>query len=356
MNYLPETSARILTLVRRARLLSDPGEVIVQVGDRVEPTEIVAHADVYDSFHILPVARRLGVPVNKVSQYLQVKRGDEVRAGQVIARRRGLARRIVRSPATGVVTGSARGRLLIEAKPKSVSLAAFYPGKIVDLIPGFGVVIESHGALIECVWGVGGETYGVLRMMSDSPSGTLREDDLDAACHGAVLLCGAGFEPGVLKHMSALQVRGIISGSLKPEMLSLVRESSVPILVTEGIGAMPMSAPIFRLLLASNGREACVSARMQFRQDVVRPEVFIPLPADEIPSDSFSGSETPIVVGNHVRLLRAPHAGAVGTVVDLPQSARSIATGARVRGAEVKLESSEASVFVPFANLEIIRS
>ena len=78
MIYLPETSAKILTIVRRARLLSVRGEVLAQVGDRVEATEIVAHADVHDSFHILPVARRLGVSVKKMSRYLEVKPGDEV--------------------------------------------------------------------------------------------------------------------------------------------------------------------------------------------------------------------------------------------------------------------------------------
>ena len=356
MDYLPEISAKTLTTVRRARMLPVPGEVFVQIGDHVGPSDIVAHADTSDSFHIIPVARRLGVPVKKVSRYLEVKRGDEVQAGQVIARRRGFARRIVCSPASGVVTRSARGRLLIEARSKSIDLAAYVPGKVTDMIPGIGVVIESQGALIECAWGVGDETYGVLRMMSDSPSGILREDSLDAACHGAVLVCGAGFEPGVLEQASELQVRGIISGSLNPEMLSEVRESAIPIVVTEGIGTTPMSTPMFRLLTANSGREACVSGKTQFRQDVVRPEVFIPLPADTIPSGSLAGPETPVAVGDRVRVLRAPYAGVVGTVVDLPKYARRIATGARVRGAEVKLESSEAPVFVPFANLEIVRS
>jgi len=355
MDYLPENSTMPLTTVRRVHLLPVPGEVLVQVGDRVEPTEVVAHADIYDGFYILPVARRLGVPVAKVSRYLHVELGDEVRSGQTIAKRPGLAGRTVRSPVSGIVTGNAGGRLLIEAKPKSIDLVAYVPGVVTRVIEGYGAEIEAQGALVKGAWGVGGETRGVLRKMAGDPAAILREEDLDAACQGAILIGGAGLEPGVLKQIGELQVRGIVLGSLAPEMLSGVRESPIPIVVTEGIGRVPMSAPLFHLLAANDGREASVSGRMQTRWNVVRPEVFIPLPADTVPTDSRVRAESPVTVGAQVRVLRLPYMGQVGTIVDLPKFARRIATGARVRGAEVKLESADLPVFVPLANLEIMR-
>jgi hypothetical protein len=55
-----------------------------------------------------------------------------------------------------------------------------------------------------------------------------------------------------------------------------------------------------------------------------------------------------------VRLVRAPYVGAVGTVIALPAHPRTIETGARVHGAEVDL-GQEAPVFVPLANLEVLR-
>jgi hypothetical protein len=163
-------------------------------------------------------------------------------------------------------------------------------------------------------------------------------------------------EPGVLTLSNELQVRGIVLGSLAPEMLAEARKSTIPIVITEGIGSAPMSTPLFHLLTANNGREACISGRMREGGNIAQPEVFIPLPVAEVSASSRVNAPTPLAVGMQVRLLRAPYAGAVGTVTDLPEFARRIATGARVRGAEVKLDSVDTLVFVPLSNLEVIRS
>ena len=116
---------------------------------------------------------------------------------------------------------------------------------------------------------------------------------------------------------------------------------------------MPMSAPVFKLLTTNDGREAAISGRVQPRWGVVRPEIIIPLPADSA-SPIHVQPGTPLAVGTRVRVVRAPHMGAVGTIVALPGRARFIETGARVRGAEVDL-GQEKPIFTPLANLEILR-
>jgi len=356
MDYLPETYVVPLMRIRRVRLLPVPGEVSVQVGDRVEPTEVIAHAETYDKLYVLPVTRRLGVQPGQLSKYLSISKGDAVRKGQAITKRRGLAGKALHSPVEGVVKGGAGGRVLIEANPRSIDLIAHIPGVVTRVIENYGVEIEAQGALIEGVWGAGGEALGVIHRASHDRADVLDDDALDASCHGAILIGGAGLEPGVLDLARELQVRGFVLGSLAPEMISEVSESLIPVIVTEGIGTVPMSEPLFRLLTTHHGREASINARSQSRWDIVRPEVFIPLPADTIPVDTQADGAIPLTIGTQVRLLRAPHLGVVGNVTSLPQLPRRIETGARMRGAEVKVDSMETPIFVPLANLEIIRS
>jgi len=88
------------------------------------------------------------------------------------------------------------------------------------------------------------------------------------------------------------------------------------------------------------------------RWGLLRPEVVIPLPAAaRPPREADLGAA--LATGARVRMVRAPYLGAVGQVVAIPDHARTIPTGARVRGAMVDIGQS-APVFVPLANLEIL--
>lgn len=360
MYYPFETQVTPLVNVRRERVLPASGEVLVRVGERVEPTQVVARANLPGDFRILSVARLLGVPASRIGRYMRVNLGDEVRQGQVIAARRGLFARSVKSPIDGVVTASGGGRILIEARPTLFELRAYIHGTVSNVLVGegpprpYGVVIETKGAVVQGVWGAGGESFGVLKCLVKSPDKPLRAKAIDPSCHGTILIGGAGLSDAALERAQELQVRGIVTGGLPPELLPLVEELPLPIVVTEGIGTVPMSVPIFRLLTTNEGREASISGRVRSRWGVVRPEVVIPLPAETLPPAQTQPGAS-LTVGARVRVVRAPYLGAVGTVVALPPYARRIeSTGARVRGAEVNL-GQEAPVFVPLANLEVLR-
>ena len=58
-------------------------------------------------------------------------------------------------------------------------------------------------------------------------------------------------------------------------------------------------------------------------------------------------------VGKTVRMRRAPHAGAIGTLTKLHPGLSSLPSGLRAKAAEVKLENEE-KILVPLVNLEIV--
>ena len=114
-----------------------------------------------------------------------------------------------------------------------------------------------------------------------------------------------------------------------------------------------MSRPMFKLLSSQTGREASISALTRTRWGVQRPEILIPLPADSKPAPP-TPLGTPLSMGVRVRVIRGSLQGATGSVVGISDRAVQTDSGARVHGAEIEIESV-GKMFVPFANLEILR-
>ena len=350
MYYPFETQVAPLINVRRERMLPAPGEVTVRIGERVDPTQVVAQANLPGDFRVLSVAHLLGISDVKIKNYMRVKVGESVRRGQILAKRRS---RVVKSPIAGVLASSGGGRVLVEAPPTPFELRAYIQGSVTNVLQGRGVVIETTGAVIQGVWGAGGESFGVLKKLVKSPDKTLRARDIDPSCHGTIVIGGAGFNAAVLERAQELQVRGIVTGSLPPELVPEVRRSPIPIVITEGIGASPMSEPFFQLLTTNDGREASISGKIKPRWGVVRPEIIIALPAESLTTTQAQPG-MPLTVGARVRAVRAPYFGQVGTVVTLIDHPRHIETDAKVRGAEVDIGQQE-PVFIPLMNLEALR-
>ena len=354
MFYPFETQVTPLTNVRRERLLPAPGKVLVSAGDRVDATQIVARTELPSDFCIVPAARLLKIPASQVRKRLRVDLGDQVQRGQVIAKQRGFLGRAARSPIDGAVTAIGGGRILIEAQPIPVEVSAYVSGVVSNIMPGRGVVIETTGAVVQCVWGTGGESVGVLQSMVDGPDGSLQARSINPSASGTILIGGVGLDRECLERAREIEVHGMVTGGLSPELLSLAEDLPFPILVTEGIGEIPMSQPVFDLLTANEEREVSISGHIEARKGSSRPEVVIPMPAADVPATQAQPG-APLTVGTRVRVVRAPYTGAVGKVTAIPDYAQRIATGARVHCAAIDLEEKEEPIFVPVVNLETLR-
>ncbi|MGC9394139.1 MAG: hypothetical protein ACP5J4_04735 [Anaerolineae bacterium] len=346
--FIPYSIVNPLTTVRLPRRLPRPGEVLVRLGEAVDPARVVAQTVEPADFCIVDVARELKVPVKKVKAYLKVNRGATVAEGDVLASRGGLGGQVCRAPIDGAIMGSGRGRLLLEAEPQTVHVAALVPGLVVEASPTGGVVIEASGAFMQMGWGNGKEAFGVLRVVVRAPRHPIRTKHIDAAAQGAILVGGSHFDEETLEQATEMQVRGIIVGGVPPSMAPLLETVEFPIVSTEGISTAPMSQAFFDLLRSLDGREVSVSGRMRYRWGTERPYVMVPMPAR---GATPINPETPLTVGSRVRVLRGPYTGVSGVVSDIPTSLIQLETGARLPGVQVDLGGKEFAL-VPFVNLE----
>jgi hypothetical protein len=353
--YPPETRVLPLTTIRRERVLPMPGKVLVNPGDRVQPSQPVAQAEVSGEVSVVNVAHLLRVPAAKAYKYLKVKEGADVTMNTVIAAKGLTAAGRVKSPANGFVyrIDKSTGRVLIKVVSRPLELSAYLAGTVATVMAGHGVVVETTGALIQAALGFGGESFGVLQVVSKRASDPMKARTIDVTMHGAIIVGGAWFDETVLEQAIQMKVRGLIAGSMDGGLLEAARTAPFPILLTEGLGHVAMAAPIFRLLKSNTGREVSISAVTRTRWGVQRPEIVIPLPSDSKPEPPAFGM--PLAVGVRVRVLRGPRQGKVGQVTALPDLPQQIETGAKVHCAEVDLGGDDGRTLVPFANLEIFR-
>lgn len=348
-----ETKVETLTRIRRERVLPRPGKILVSVEDQVKATQVVARTDLPGQYSLVPVARQLDVPEAHLDDCWRVGPGDRVQRGDVIAERGGFFGRSVESPSDGTVQAIIRGSMLIESHSVPVEIRSYVPGTVVEVSDNRSVVIEAVGALIQGMWGSGGEGFGILTLLASGPDDTLRPDAIDPSCHGAILVSGVIADEQTIEKAEHIEAGGIVVGALSPQLVSVVEESSFPVVVTDGIGERSMARPIFDLLKANDGVEAAVSGLREPRRSRKRPEVIVPRPDREFRGSAGERGEG-LALGTWVRIVRAPYSTSVGVVVALPKYARPIETGTRVPCAEVDI-GRDNPVTVPLVNLDVLR-
>lgn len=357
MKYYPvETRITPLATIRRERILPARGQVLVHSGEFVGSADVVASCELPGAVRVVDVGRTLRVRPEQADKYVRKAAGDSVQADEVLGAPGGLfgrLRRTCRSPVDGQVIAVRNGLVLIEAAPTAFELCAHLKGQVTNIMPGLGVVIGTVGALIQGAWGTGGEADGVLKVLVDNPQRPLRAHAIDVSCLGTLVVGGRLLDEKALEQAIEAKVRGVIVGSVNADLRPLLHSLPFPVLLTEGFGTLPISEPAFELLHANAGREAMMNAAVQTRWGARRPEVVIPLRAEEKMPPGDTASQ-PLEVGARVRVLRAPHLGAIGEVVDLPIVAQVVESGARLPVAVVDL-GSEQVVKVPLNNLEVIR-
>ena len=371
--YTPGLTVSAHTTITKTRRLPLKGRVLVDQGARVNPDTVVARADLPGIMQTLKVAAALGMDPAEVPSILLVGIGDKVEKAQIVARTKGLwgmFKAEYKSSATGTVEliSPVSGNVGIREAPLPVEIAAYIPGIIAEVMPGEGVVIEARGALVQGIFGVGGERRAPLKKVSATAGAPLTEADITPDLAGKVILGGSNISGAALRKAAEMGVLGIVVGGIVDKDLveylgydigvAITGHENIPLtlVITEGFGTIAMAERTFNLLASLEGREASLSGATQIRAGVIRPEVIIADSPDmpAVPDDVSTGFE--LKAGTPIRIIREPYFGKLATVVSLPPQLVRIGSGAEVRVLEATLNDSGEPVTVPRANVEIVAS
>jgi hypothetical protein len=354
--YLPVARALKQTRIMRERLMPRMGEVLVKRDDRVEPVDIVARVPMPNIIRSYNLAKMFKLSPAQVKKILTKKKGDKFAKREVLARHKPLLgqARAMRAPSDGRIIDEHNGEVLISEAANPLELQANIKGTIANVMPRFGVMIQTAGGLVQGVWGNGKEVYGVCKLLSDNREQSLSAELIDVSCLGAIVTIGGALTAEGLKQAEAQKVGGIVAGSVPAALRQAVLAVSFPVMITEGFGALLMAEPAFELLKTYNTREANLRAVVQTRWGATRPELVIPLTSRE--SANVNEIAAPVVALENdvpVRICAGEYQGHVGHVVSAKPQSRTLTSGVRTRAVEVEIEYEE-RVWVPINNLEAI--
>jgi hypothetical protein len=340
-----------LITLHRERLLPVSGRITAHIDQKVTPLDVIAEAHYGQQHLLIDVALTFGIQPDAAQRLIQIKAGEMVTKGEIIAQRIGLVPQILRMPVNGRIILVGSGRILMEAGDGVFELQAAIPGRVTRMIADRGVEITFNGALIQGEWGNGQLGLGLLMPVVSNPDEELTAAKIDVSLRGSILLAGYCNDPAALQAAGDLPVRGLVLGGLSPALIPLAAKLSYPIIVIDGFGMKRMDSVAYLLLTTNARREVTLKADPFDRLTGARPEILIPMPVTEDPP--LPRDEEAFAPGLSVRLTRAPSLGAVGKIITLLPGLTLVPSGLKVAAAEVKLDSGE-QIVVPLANLEVL--
>jgi hypothetical protein len=367
--YTPGLKIKSVETVRKERVLPIEGTVIVEVGDEVDFHSTLARTEIPGDAEILNVTEELGVDPGDVFDYSLKKEGDAFEEGELLAKYVafwGLVKNFVYAPFSGTIDSMSglTGQMIIRQHNVPLEINAYVKGRVVEVLPKKGAVIETKGAFIQGIFGFGGENHGEIAIAVESPEEVLTEEKVVPGYQGKVIVGGAGVTSEAYQRALEVGVNGIVVGGLDVEdLIEILGEDigvaitgeeniGITVIATEGFGVLPISERTFKLLKKMEGRMSAINGATQIRAGVLRPEIIIPYddPGMMESREEFSDG---MMKGSLVRVIRAPHFGEIAKVTDLPVELQRVESGSKVRVIELELENGEV-VTVPRANVEII--
>lgn len=370
--YTPGLKVLHYSNVKKDRRLPIKGQVNKKKGDLVNANDVVAKTDLPGNVSMVKVANLLNIAPSDINDILIVKEGDSVNKGDLIAQTDGLFglfKSDVRAPVSGTIesVSDVTGQIVMREAPIPVEVDAYVGGVVSEVIENEGVTISSEAAYVQGIFGIGGESRGVLEVIANERGDELLIDSINESHTGKIIVGGSFISLEAFKKAIDLNVEGIVIGGFNyfdlEDILGYTLGVAITgtedlvtsLIVTEGYGNIKMSERTFDLLKKHNGEFVSVNGATQIRAGVIRPEIVIPLDKKKIPDDNnrIEGN-LGIQKGSLVRVIRAPYFGKIGEVVDLPSELQKMESETMVRVANVQI--NDETFVVPRSNLEMLET
>ena len=279
--------------ISKTRRLPSPGEVLVRLNNRVNENTLIAKGRVKNPEIVeISVDQKLGVDPINLSSYMLKKEGDAVKKDEIIALRRSFfstSTKICRSPLAGTLEAFSRstGKAYIRGVPIQIEVKAHIPGRVTELFPDEGAVIECRGSIVRGVIGVGGETHGLLDILVDSTdevltAGLINKEHMEKVVVGGATATFEAFQKAAEVGVAAVVVGGVDEKDLTELLGHEIdlgdtgqERIGFSLIVLGGFGANSMDIEAFQLFKEHAGGFACVDGTTQIRTRMLRPEVIL---------------------------------------------------------------------------------
>jgi hypothetical protein len=370
--YTPALAVTPRTKVTKIRELPLPGKVLVSIGDKVTADSNVLSAQLPGDLDIIRIADRMGLEADLIEDGLKVSIGQKVRQGDLLCETRtffGFLTSRLESPVSGEVEffTSANAHMGLRHPPVPLTVNAYIDGVVVDTEEGKSVTISTDAALVQGIFGVGGESHGKILPLRIDQNTIVDTDSLhsfESQLAGSIIIGGSSFTKDALAFCAKRDVAAVLTGSIDSDTLSsyigyeigvsITGDEKVPfpLIITEGFGRLPISQRILDLANEEEGNLASVNGATQVRAGAMRPELIVPRNLDSV-EDSADATSSALTIGSKIRMIRLPYFGQFGTVVELPHEPEKVESGAVVRVLRAELKDKSV-VTVPRANIELL--
>ena len=365
-------------LLHIKRPVHGEAELLVAVGQRVVADEVIARQHGSVPPLVLDITRELEITPADVLKGLAQDFKEPVKAGTaLVSLRSGLRRKEFRAPEDGhlVAVDASVGHLVFQPARAVHEIKAHVSGIVENVDEHEGITISTLGTRIQGIWGVGGETVGVLNVLAPAREDELRPQDFDARAAFSVIVGGRGASAEALKRAAAAGVKAIVLGSIAASELrrflemngqvaprwyvggprwSLAAPDPVlpfTLVLTEGFGRLPMSAEVFAALQRCEGREASLVGLTRLRGRARRPEIIVAT-AGKVEGRPRRPEGVTLREGTRVRLIEPRLVARVGTVRGEPV-VRPLSDGLMGAVVEIELDGG-ARRMAPVSNVEVI--
>lgn len=341
--------------VQRARRVRGLREVTAELGERVAPDTVLGWGAVEGTPVVVQVASGLGCDPRDVYAHMLKQVGERVSANGPIAEKKGLlgmGRKVVVAPVDGTLKlgPTARGEVLISPDPRRVELVSHLHGRVVGVSETEGAIVEAVGGCVQGVAGIGEDTHGPLRVLTETRDGEIDPSTVVAGCAGAVI-AGGHIDREALQCAQRHGVAAIVVGSIGCDVYwEAASTGKCPsIVVTDGFGRVGMSELAYQVLRSLQGEIAAVFPGAKEGPKGL-PEVIVSVPWERGVEPAQDPTLEP---GSLVRLLDGSHFGTAAVVLAVPSEPQSLESGLIAPVVEVQLPDGR-QMTVATANIEII--
>ena len=338
------------TEIRRIRIMPARGNILVRKGERVNPDDVIAETKVNSKYYGLDVARGLGVSAEEVLKYINIPEGKEFRKGKILAGPRGISKRVVRAPSDGTLLKVYRGVAILKDSGQLFYLKSGLTGKVTEIIPHRGVVIETKGALIQAVWGNGNLGAGQLVEFNDTQSVRFLKVSRPNEIEDMVIFTRVSLDQFTLRRIKNFHLKGLILPSVNPSLIQDLLGFPYAVVVLDSFSNRQMNIKAQKILSKSVGHRIEISAVPWEQEYGNRPEIIIPKIQNNVDSESTESKIND--EGHQVKIVSSPYAGEMGRFLCINRVSR-LSNGLLAKSAEVLLANGN-QVTVPINNIEFV--